>query len=199
MTAHAMKGDRERCLQAGMDAYVSKPIQAEELFRVVEGLVVPPGRLKGDRGKERPGTNGGTGGLDPASLLARFGGDAELLRRLVRVFLEDCPRLLSKIKKAAAAPEAEGLAEAVHGFKGAVSNFGATEVLKIARQLEAKARQHDLAATRRIYQQLEKAVAALVETLRALGLRAASKSRRSEAVTEPPTVATEAPRRRVQQ
>jgi PAS domain S-box-containing protein len=168
MTAHAMEGDRERCLEAGMDAYVSKPIQPAQLFRVVEGLVVPRDRSEGDGGKQPPRASG----LEPASLLARLGGDAKLVRRLVRVFLNDCPRMLSKIKKAAAAQEADVLAEAVHGFKGAVSNFGATEVLEIARQLESKARQHDLTAARRIYPQLETAVTALVETLGAATLTA---------------------------
>jgi len=177
MTAHAMKGDRERCLQAGMDAYVSKPIQAAELFRAVEGLAVPHGRQL-DGSNKRPGASG----LDMATLSARFGGDAKLVRRLVRVFLDDCPRMLSRIKKAAAAEEADALAEAAHGLKGAVSNFGATEVLGMARQLEAKARQHDLAAARRISQQLERAIPALVETLRAFGSLPARKSKRRDAV-----------------
>jgi PAS domain S-box-containing protein len=178
MTAHAMKGDPERCLEAGMDGYVSKPIQAAELFKAVEGLAVPPGRLKGNVGKERPGASG----LEPGSLLDRFGGDTTLLRRLVRVFLDDCPRMVSKMKKAAAAQDAEALVKAAHGFKGAVSNFGATGVLEMARQLEAKARQHDLAAARQMSQQLEAAIPALVESLRAVGMRSARKSKRQEAV-----------------
>jgi len=178
MTAHAMEGDRERCLEAGMDAYVSKPIQVAELFRVVEGLVAPPGRPDSNVGKKRPGASD----LQPASLLARLGGDAKLVRRLVKVFLDDCPRMLSRIKKAAAAQEADALAEAAHGFKGAVSNFGTTEVSELARQLEVKARRHDLAVVRRTYRQLETAVAALVETLRAVGSPAARKARRRAAV-----------------
>ena len=178
MTAHAMKGDRERCLEAGMDAYVSKPIQAGELFRAVEGLAVPPGRLKEDGGKERPRARG----LEPASLLDRFGGDTMLLRRLVRIFLDDCPRMVSKIKKAVAAQDPESLAKAAHGFKGAVSNFGATEVREMARQLEAQARRHDLAAARQISQRLEAAIPTLVETLRTVGSRSARKSKRRDDV-----------------
>jgi len=178
MTAHAMKGDRERCLQAGMDAYVSKPIQAAELFKAVEGLAVPPGRMAGDGSNEQLRASG----LHLAALSARLGGDAKLVRRLVKVFLDDCPRMVSRIKKAIAAQEADALAEAAHGLKGAVSNFGATAVLEMARQLEAKARQHDMAAARRICQQLETAIPTLVETLRAFGSMPAKKFRRRETV-----------------
>jgi two-component system, sensor histidine kinase and response regulator len=190
MTAHAMEGDREPCLKAGMDAYVSKPIQAAELFRAVEGLVVPRGRPEGNNGKEQPGASG----LDPARLLTHLGGDAKMVSRLVRVFLHDCPRMLSKIKKAAAAREADALAEAVHGFRGAVSNFGATEVLQTARQLEAKARQHDLAGARGIYRQLETGVATLVETLRTVGFQAQGGPRVGRS-----TLSSEAPAHRERQ
>jgi signal transduction histidine kinase/CheY-like chemotaxis protein len=204
MTAHAMKGDRERCLEAGMDAYVSKPIQAEELFRAVEAFSVsserfeggPPYSLrhpetmkiipaaaqpgeKGDRiavgegaklsfqssGRER---RPGAGTLSPAGLVARFGGDARLLRRLVGVFLNDCTRQVARIKKALATRNAAALAKAAHGFKGAASNFGATQVVEMARQLESKGRQGDLAAAGHIYRRLEKAIPPWVEALRKL-------------------------------
>ena len=155
-----------------MDAYVSKPIQAAELFKAVEGFAIAPARLKGDDSKERLRGSG----VEPGSLLDRFGGNTMLLRRLVRVFLDDCPRMVSRIKKAVAAQDPQSLARAAHGFKGAVSNFGATEVLEMARQLETKARQRDLAAARQTSQQLEAAIPMLVETLRGVSSRAARKS-----------------------
>jgi HPt (histidine-containing phosphotransfer) domain-containing protein len=84
--------------------------------------------------------------------------------------------MVSRIKKAVAAQDPQSLARAAHGFKGAVSNFGATEVLEMARQLETKARQRDLAAARQTSQQLEAAIPMLVETLRGVSSRAARKS-----------------------
>jgi HPt (histidine-containing phosphotransfer) domain-containing protein len=175
-----------------MDDYVSKPIQPTELFRAVEGLAVPARRLQGDGGKEQPGGRA----LELATLLARFGGDAKLVRRLVKVFLDDCPRMVSRIKKAAAAQEPDALAEAAHGLKGAVSNFGATQVLEVVRQLEATAQRHDMAAARRIYQQLERAIPALVEALRGVVSRSVPKSKRREAFEEAATLTTEALRHR---
>jgi PAS domain S-box-containing protein len=168
MTAHAMKGDRERCLEAGMDAYVSKPIQAKELFRAVEGLIVRPSRATSREAEPIPRSGTATDTLDPASLLARFGGDAKLLRRLANVFLDDCPRMISELKKAVMAGNADALVRAAHGLKGAVSNFGATQIVEMARQLEANGRQRDLIAAGQIYQQLERTIPALVEALRKL-------------------------------
>jgi signal transduction histidine kinase/DNA-binding response OmpR family regulator len=164
ITAHAMKGDRERCLEAGMDAYVSKPIQAEELFGRVEGLFMRPSRTRGKRVDKQPGADR----LNPANLLARFGGDAGLLHRLADVFLDDCPRMVSKIKKALATRNADALTKAAHSFKGAVSNFGATQIVEMARQLQAKGRERDLIAAGQICEELERAIPALTEALRKL-------------------------------
>jgi two-component system sensor histidine kinase/response regulator len=194
MTAHAMKGDRERCLEAGMDAYVSKPIQAEELFRAVEGLVVSTGSIQDSGDNKQPGADG----LDPARLVARFGGDTKLLRQLVDVFLDDCPRMVSNIKKAVAARNADALAKAAHAFKGAVSNFGATQMVEMARQLEVKGRQRDLAAAEKICQQLERAILRLVEALRTVGSRPARKPKGRETIKKLTALATEARRHRGQ-
>ena len=185
MTAHAMKGDRERCLEAGMDAYVSKPIRAEQLFGTVEGLVVAPGRPSAplpsaalrvsDRVFDRKGSDQeqpGANRLHPAGLPAQpglaalFGGDTKLLRRVAGIFLDDCPHMVKKIKKAITAQDPEALANAAHGFRGAVNNFGAAEIVEMARELETKGRQGDLNGADEIWRRLERAIPALAETLR---------------------------------
>src|SRR5205823_1268848 len=83
MTAHAMKGDKERCLEAGMDGYVSKPVRADELRRAINEQTGPP--------RAAPQ-------LDRAGALERVGGDAELLGELADLFRQDCPRLLEALR-----------------------------------------------------------------------------------------------------
>jgi HPt (histidine-containing phosphotransfer) domain-containing protein len=169
-----------------MDAYVSKPIQAEELFRTVEGLIPRTGRAADSSRIQRDGT--GTDTLDAASLVARLGDDAKLLRRLVKVFLHDCPRMMSEMKKAITAANADALAKAAHSFKGAASNFGGTQAVQMARQLEACGRQRDLITARQIYQQLERTTPFMVEALRAVA-RPAGKSKVRKAMAKSTTLA----------
>src|SRR5262249_20300261 len=103
MTAFAMKGDRERCLAAGMDGYVSKPIRPRELFdamAAVMGMAPPPVPPPGSE-QLAPGE-----APDWEAALERVGGDRELLVELVRLFLEQCPGWVEELRRGREAGDA---------------------------------------------------------------------------------------------
>jgi CheY-like chemotaxis protein len=135
MTAHAMKGDRERCLEAGMDGYVAKPIQAGELFHVIE-RTVPAEPAPAD---PRPGL------IDWDRALKNAGGDRDILRDLVAVFLGACPEWLAKLWEAVDRQDAAGLRRLGHTIKGAVGLLGARTALTAAERVETMGREGNLA------------------------------------------------------
>jgi signal transduction histidine kinase/CheY-like chemotaxis protein/HPt (histidine-containing phosphotransfer) domain-containing protein len=123
MTAHAMNGDRDRCIAAGMDGYLSKPIQQAVLFQVVE---------QGSDG-DLPTA---PAAIDAAGLLARVGGDHDLMREVVRLFLEDCPARLAEIRAAITDGDMDALRNAAHALKGAAGTLSAAGVVDAASVLE---------------------------------------------------------------
>ena len=96
MTAHAMKGDRERCLEAGMDDYVSKPVRPHELFAAIEGQARRPARTEAAAGDEPPEPPE-TESFDWDAAVLRLNGDEELLRDLAEVFLDEFPKCMAAI------------------------------------------------------------------------------------------------------
>lgn len=160
MTAHAMKGDRERCLKLGMDAYISKPLHPAELFEVVETLGFS------DAGAAAPRARvGEIPSFDRKAVLVNFGGDAGLLREIVEAFLEEYPSQLNRIRDGVARSDAAELREGAHSLKGAVSNFGPNEALDLAEQLELKGRDENLDGAEAVVKQLERAIEELREAL----------------------------------
>ena len=147
MTAHAMKGDRERCLAAGMDAYISKPVHIEELLQVTEGITRHVGPI--DRSPE-PGPVD-TVAIDRQAALQRVEGDEVLLMDLAKLFCDESPRMLSVIQEAITRKNAESLERAAHSLKGSVATFSAQQAFTLALKLERLGRANDFDNARPIF------------------------------------------------
>jgi PAS domain S-box-containing protein len=165
MTAYAMKGDRERCLAAGMDAYISKPINADELLQAIEDLVPaaadPEGAVTADEPAE--------GEADFQTLVARAGGDVELAQELVEIFLDDCPKLLSEIREAVERGDAGGLERAAHAAKGALGYFSNGGAHAAALRLQQMGQAGDLRGAEEMLAELDESVGRLKTALAEFG------------------------------
>src|SRR5258705_13342426 len=106
MTAHAMKGDRESCMQAGMDGYLAKPIRFSDLEQTLAAL--GGDKLSHKEAALTPFS------WDKAQALERVGGDEELFRELCRIFLEESPKILGRLRQALADGDAGTVMRAAH-------------------------------------------------------------------------------------
>jgi signal transduction histidine kinase/ligand-binding sensor domain-containing protein/CheY-like chemotaxis protein len=160
MTASAMSGDRERCLEAGMDGYVSKPLSRGELFETVETF----GRA-GPTSESTPGPDPVEEIFDRGALLDRVDGDLDLLRRMVEPFLADSQRTLGLVRVAIARQDVRALERAAHSLKGAIGNFSAPGPFDAALRLERMGKSGDLSGADDAYRLLERAVTRLRDAL----------------------------------
>jgi CheY-like chemotaxis protein len=141
MTAHALKGDRERCLAAGIDGYVSKPIDTAVLLDEINRVLPPVVRARLSAPAAvgtSPVSDSPVSGdvVNRAQLWAHVGGDHAFLRALVDLYVQTYPELLADIEKALATGDGARLARAAHTLKGAVGNFKATSAYAAALAVE---------------------------------------------------------------
>ncbi len=157
MTAHAMSSDRARCLAAGMDGYLSKPIDPAMLFAAVE---------ENADGAEVPTATAGPIAFDEDALRQRLSGDDELMTDVIRVFLEDLPVRLAEIRNAVTGGNAEALRSAAHALKGAAGNLSAGRLFEAAGVLERIGAGSHMDAAEGAWRQLSVEASHVIDILR---------------------------------
>jgi CheY-like chemotaxis protein len=165
MTAYALKGDRERCLEAGMDGYVSKPFRAAELAAVIEGLV-PAAEPAPTPTRETPAEEV----IDWEGALEMVGDDAKVLQDVIGLFLAESQNWMTQLGQAITGKDALKVLRMAHTLKGALGTLAAHPAFDAARKLEAIGRANDLTGAETAYASLQEALQRLQPVL--VGYRA---------------------------
>ena len=166
VTAYASPDEEQRCIEAGMDGYLTKPVQRARLIAAVEAagsgaaaaVAPPPG----------PAANGPGQVLDRAMLLEELGGDESSAREIARAVLSVLPGRLAQLEAAAKGGDAEGLRSAAHGLRGMAGNIRAHRLALAARRMEELAAGTDVPGARALLTEVEAEAAALIRALRDL-------------------------------
>jgi CheY-like chemotaxis protein len=158
MTAHVIKGDRERCLEAGMNEYESKPIDSDKLFETIEKLTRGSGIKK--PAPAEPFI------ADSSSLLKVFDEDWDFLKEVVEVFIEDYPRLFDNLQQSFEEGDCDTFMRSAHSLKGMLKNFKAETAAEIAFDLEKKGKAADLQGVQAVIDRLAAHISEVYKILR---------------------------------
>ncbi len=176
MTARAMAGDRESCLEAGMDAYVAKPISAALLLATIESLVV--GHLPVEEVRDGPTAAAvilcRPAVLDRSALLERYAEHPELLFEIADLFRAEAPRWMVAIEGAMVRGDGGALKSVAHSLRGSAGNFMATETVEAALRLEIAAGDGDLILAASVLEELKRSVEGLIHELAEMSDRGAA-------------------------
>ncbi|HTM34961.1 MAG TPA: response regulator [Vicinamibacterales bacterium] len=163
LTAHAMSGDKERCLEAGMDGYVAKPLRPDELFAAIDQCCGP---LGSGAPNQRPVASASPRAFDEPALVAAFGGERSIVAEAAAVFLDDLPRMMGRLRTAVTAGDMKETAAAAHALKGSAGLFSQGTAFAWARKIEQLASDGASAGLDQAFGELEAAIGGLGADLR---------------------------------
>jgi len=168
ITAHAVKGDRERCLEAGMDGYVSKPINSRELELAIAKAMGSPSTDIGltNTKVRREAQSAKSVTLDFNQMLERLGGDEKLLHEVIEIFVDQAPTHMETLRRALAQGDADSVEKTAHSMKGELGYLGITDVTQKARELEELGRRHNLEQAARVFVSFEPEISAIIAAMR---------------------------------
>jgi CheY-like chemotaxis protein/HPt (histidine-containing phosphotransfer) domain-containing protein len=153
MTAHAMKGDRERCLKAGMDDYISKPVRPQNLAQTINKYL--PGQDYGIKRKHLKAARPEKDIFDRRALKELLDGDEDLFKEIIEDFMDDLPLQLKHLKEALAENNVKIVRQKAHTIKGASSSIRAWAINSLALALENAAKKENLTQVRALVEKLE--------------------------------------------
>jgi HPt (histidine-containing phosphotransfer) domain-containing protein len=168
MTAHAMKGDRERCLAGGMDEYVAKPVQVKELrdaISVALGTNRQNSSARQEQIEERAVRPPDPPLWNFSATLEQLGGDESLLHDVVEIFLAETPKNITALRLAIQQNDADTVEKTAHSLKGELGYLGVSKISQMARELEEAGRKNDLQGAVSIFRSFELELTALLAAM----------------------------------